>query len=266
MEAAQNGRVKEGAAAAAAARDGSICASVDFELVLIWKAKAAWRRIDRSKMLEEEVSCILIGLNCGSSLEAVPLADSSKALSSESKKYSYIFFGEFTIRHFPLRQTKGYPSESKTDDRCCRCFRSEHLMLVGSMDDAMCLLYRREEASSKRTTSPGSEISMKIPTIWKEILGILSFGLNGAEIVFNPSATVGELSEPMWPIEARNVAIANGYFVGSINWVGTESFPNLFTSGDGNPQHTDFGHFYRSSHLSAPDASSMPSLSRHRDG
>jgi beta-ureidopropionase len=28
-----------------------------------------------------------------------------------------------------------------------------------------------------------------------------AFGMNGAEIVFNPSATVGELSEPMWPIE-----------------------------------------------------------------
>lgn len=37
------------------------------------------------------------------------------------------------------------------------------------------------------------------------------FGLNGAEIVFNPSATVGALSEPMWPIEARNAAIANRY-------------------------------------------------------
>lgn len=32
-------------------------------------------------------------------------------------------------------------------------------------------------------------------------LNWLGFGLNGAEIVFNPSATVGELSEPMWPIE-----------------------------------------------------------------
>ena len=30
------------------------------------------------------------------------------------------------------------------------------------------------------------------------------FAPNGAEIVFNPSATVGELSEPMWGIEARN--------------------------------------------------------------
>ncbi|OMO63503.1 Carbon-nitrogen hydrolase [Corchorus olitorius] len=97
-------------------------------------------------------------------------------------------------------------------------------------------------------------------------LNWLAFGLNGAEIVFNPSATVGELSEPMWPIEARNAAIANSYFVGSINRVGTEIFPNPFTSGDGKPQHPDFGHFYGSSHFSAPDASCTPSLSRYKDG
>ena len=35
------------------------------------------------------------------------------------------------------------------------------------------------------------------------------FGLNGAELVLNPSATVGALSEPMWPVEARCAAIAN---------------------------------------------------------
>ncbi|XP_052192493.1 beta-ureidopropionase-like isoform X2 [Diospyros lotus] len=97
-------------------------------------------------------------------------------------------------------------------------------------------------------------------------LNCLAFGLNGAEIVFNPAATVGELSEPMWPIEARNAAIANSYFVGSINRVGTEIFPNPFTSGDGKPQHADLGHFYGSSHFSAPDASCTPSLSRYRDG
>ncbi|CAA7395399.1 unnamed protein product [Spirodela intermedia] len=97
-------------------------------------------------------------------------------------------------------------------------------------------------------------------------LNWMAFGLNGAEIVFNPSATVGELSEPMWPIEARNAAIANSYFVGSINRIGTEVFPNPFTSGDGKPQHADFGHFYGSSYFSAPDASCTPSLSRCRDG
>ena len=51
------------------------------------------------------------------------------------------------------------------------------------------------------------------------------YGVNGAEIVFNPSATVGALSEPMWSIEARNAAIANSYFTCAINRVGTESFP-----------------------------------------
>lgn len=65
----------------------------------------------------------------------------------------------------------------------------------------------------------------------------MAFGLNGAEIVFNPSATVGALSEPMWGIEARNAAIANSYFVGAINRIGTEMFPNSFTSGDGKPAH-----------------------------
>jgi len=90
----------------------------------------------------------------------------------------------------------------------------------------------------------------------------MAYGLNGAEIVFNPSATVGALSEPMWSIEARNAAISNSYFVGAINRVGTELFPNEFTSADGKPAHKDFGHFYGSSYFAAPDASRTPSLSR----
>ena len=49
----------------------------------------------------------------------------------------------------------------------------------------------------------------------------LMYALNGAEIVFNPSATVVGLSEPLWPIEARNAAIANHYFTCAVNRVGT---------------------------------------------
>jgi beta-ureidopropionase len=97
-------------------------------------------------------------------------------------------------------------------------------------------------------------------------LNWIAYGLNGAEIVFNPSATVGALSEPMWPIEARCAAIASTYFVGGINRVGTETFPNEFTSGDGKPAHKDFGHFYGSSYFAAPDGSRTPGLSRTRDG
>ncbi len=51
-------------------------------------------------------------------------------------------------------------------------------------------------------------------------------------------------SEPLWSIEARNAAIANSYFAVGINRVGTETFPNDFTSGDGKPAHKNFGHFY----------------------
>ncbi|KAF0307192.1 Beta-ureidopropionase [Amphibalanus amphitrite] len=94
----------------------------------------------------------------------------------------------------------------------------------------------------------------------------MAYGLNGAELVFNPSATVGTLSEPMWGIEARNAAIANSYFTFAINRVGTETFPNEFTSADGRPAHRDFGHFYGSSYVAAPDASRTPGLSRLSDG
>lgn len=51
-----------------------------------------------------------------------------------------------------------------------------------------------------------------------------ALALNGAEVIFNPSATVGALSEPLWPIEARNAAIANHCFTVAINRVGTETF------------------------------------------
>jgi len=97
-------------------------------------------------------------------------------------------------------------------------------------------------------------------------LNWMMFGLNGAEIVFNPSATVGKLSEPLWPIEARNAAIANHYFAVAINRVGTEVFPNEFTSGDGGPAKKAFGHFYGSSYVAAPDGSRTPGLSRVDDG
>ncbi|KAB0791736.1 hypothetical protein PPYR_03536 [Photinus pyralis] len=97
-------------------------------------------------------------------------------------------------------------------------------------------------------------------------LNWLAFGLNGAEIVFNPSATVGELSEHLWGIEARNAAIANGYFSVAVNRVGTETFPHPFTSGDGGEPHTDFGNFYGSSYVTAPNGVRTPGLSRLRNG
>ena len=53
--------------------------------------------------------------------------------------------------------------------------------------------------------------------------GARALGLNGAEIVFNPSATVAGLSEYLWKLEQPAHAVANGYFMGCINRVGTEA-------------------------------------------
>ena len=57
--------------------------------------------------------------------------------------------------------------------------------------------------------------------------GARILGLNGAEIVFNPSATVAGLSEYLWKLEQPAHAVANGYFVGAINRVGVEAPWNI---------------------------------------
>jgi beta-ureidopropionase len=47
-------------------------------------------------------------------------------------------------------------------------------------------------------------------------------GLKGAEIVFNPSATVESLSRYLWELEQPAHAVANGYWIAAINRVGVE--------------------------------------------
>ncbi|UCE03563.1 MAG: acyltransferase [Candidatus Latescibacterota bacterium] len=69
--------------------------------------------------------------------------------------------------------------------------------------------------------------------------GARLLGLNGAEIVFNPSATVAGLSKYLWELEQPAHAVANGYFVGAINRVGVEK-----------PWET--GKFYGSSYFCDP--------------
>jgi len=69
--------------------------------------------------------------------------------------------------------------------------------------------------------------------------GARALGLAGAEIVYNPSATVAGLSQYLWKLEQPAHAVANGYFVGAINRVGTEAPWNI-------------GKFYGSSYFVDP--------------
>jgi beta-ureidopropionase len=57
--------------------------------------------------------------------------------------------------------------------------------------------------------------------------GARLLALNGAEIVYNPSATVAGLSQYLWKLEQPAHAAANGMYMGCINRVGTERPWNL---------------------------------------
>ena len=142
--------------------------------------------------------------------------------------------------------------------------RKNHIPRVGDFNEST--YYMEGDTGHPVFATQFGKIGINICYGRHHPLNWLMFGLNGAEIVFNPSATVGALSEPLWPIEARCASIANNYFTAAINRIGTESFPNEFTSGDGKGAHHDFGHFYGSSYVTAPDGSRTPGLSRTRDG
>src|SRR5215471_11504406 len=82
--------------------------------------------------------------------------------------------------------------------------------------------------------------------------GARLLGLNGAEIVFNPSATVAGLSEYLWKLEQPAHAVANGYFVGAINRVGREHPWNI-------------GEFYGQSYFCTPRGKLIAEGSRDKE-
>lgn len=82
--------------------------------------------------------------------------------------------------------------------------------------------------------------------------GARCLGLNGAEIVFNPSATVAGLSEYLWKLEQPAHAVANGYFVGAINRVGYEAPWNI-------------GEFYGQSYFCDPRGQIIAEAPRDED-
>jgi len=82
--------------------------------------------------------------------------------------------------------------------------------------------------------------------------GARALGLNGAELVFNPSATVAGLSEYLWKLEQPAHAAANGYFIGAINRVGHE-------------QPWDIGEFYGQSYFCDPRGQIIAQAPRYQD-
>ena len=81
--------------------------------------------------------------------------------------------------------------------------------------------------------------------------GARALGLNGAEIVFNPSATVAGPSEHLWGLEQPAHAVANGYFIAAINRVGEEPWKT--------------GMFYGSSYVADPRGQIIAQGSRDKE-
>ncbi|MFI5207067.1 MAG: nitrilase-related carbon-nitrogen hydrolase [Gemmatimonadales bacterium] len=82
--------------------------------------------------------------------------------------------------------------------------------------------------------------------------GARLLGLHGAEIVFNPSATVAGLSQYLWKLEQPAHAVANGYFMGCSNRVGTEAPWNI-------------GKFYGTSYFVDPRGNFLATGSEDKD-
>ncbi len=82
--------------------------------------------------------------------------------------------------------------------------------------------------------------------------GARCLGINGAEIVFNPSATTSGQSQYLWKLEQPAHAVANGYYMGCINRVGEEA-----------PWH--LGKFYGSSYFVNPLGQIIACASEDKD-
>ncbi len=82
--------------------------------------------------------------------------------------------------------------------------------------------------------------------------GWRALALKGAEVIYNPSATVAGLSQYLWELEQPASAAANGVYIAAINRVGTEAPWNI-------------GEFYGSSYFVNPRGQIEAQASRDQD-
>jgi N-carbamoylputrescine amidase len=82
--------------------------------------------------------------------------------------------------------------------------------------------------------------------------GWRALALNGADIIYNPSATVAGLSKYLWELEQPSSAVANGVYIAAINRVGMEAPWNI-------------GEFYGSSYFVNPRGQIIAQASPDQD-
>ncbi|XVF01499.1 hypothetical protein REPUB_Repub04eG0093900 [Reevesia pubescens] len=265
-------------------KDGSICGYDSLQHLLSANLKP---------QIFQEVSRLLLGLNCGRPLETIVLPESANTLSSEHDfdLQAFSFSADKELLREPrlvrvaliqnsiaLPTTAPFLDQKKTifeklvpiiDAAGASGVNILCLQEAWMMPFAFCTREKRWCEFAEPVNGESTQFLQEFARKYNMVIisPILERDVNHGETLWNTAIIIGNHGNIIGKHrKARNAAIANSYFVGSINRVGTEIFPNPFTSGDGKPQHPDFGHFYGSSHFSAPDASCTPSLSRHKDG
>ncbi|CAH2087156.1 unnamed protein product [Euphydryas editha] len=134
--------------------------------------------------------------------------------------------------------------------------RKNHLPSVGSFSETS--YYEPGNLGHPVFCTKYGKIAVNICYGRHQSLNWLMFALNGAQIVFNPAATIAEFGETFWGIEARAAAVANHYFTCSINRVGTEEFSVK--------KDKRVRTYYGSSYVTAPDGCRTPGLPKDKDG
>ncbi|XP_045538763.1 beta-ureidopropionase-like [Papilio machaon] len=188
--------------------------------------------------------------------ESAENGPSTKFISNLSKKYSMVIISP--ILEIDNNNIWWNTAVVVDNGKYLGKHRKNHLPSVGSFSETA--YYAPGNLGHPVFETQYGKIAVNICFGRHHALNWLMFALNGAEIVFNPSATISEFGESFWGIEARNAAIANGFFTCSINRVGIEEFIKTRD----NKKITRS--YYGSSYITAPNGCRTPGLSRVKDG
>ena len=156
--------------------------------------------------------------------EPVPGPDDASGSRSSRRSTRWRWSSRSTSASRPASTTTPPPSSTPTARTSASTARTTSRRRPGSGRSTSSSRATSATRSSRRATRRSASTSATTATSPR---ARALLGLNGAEIVFNPSATVAGLSQYLWKLEQPAHAVANGYFVARINRVGTEAPWNI---------------------------------------
>jgi N-carbamoylputrescine amidase len=170
------------------------------------------------------------------SAEAVPDGPTTRAMCEAAKKHGMVIVSPVYERD---RSGRRYNTAAviDADGEYLGKFRKIHIPKIGKYDEKY--YFADGDLGYPVFDTAIGKVGVYIcydrhfPEGWREL------AMNGAEVIFNPSATVRGLSDHLWTLEQPAAAVANCVYIGANNRVGMEPPWNN-------------GHFYGSSYFVNP--------------